>query len=312
MCTERSVSFLPGKKCAYRDYRECLNQLNALDMDEEQRNREKAFLEFEINEIQEAALISGEDEKLEDKYRKLSNARKIMESVRNVHSLTGYDRGAADMTGTALKEFSRISDYDKELAPLMETLTEIDSLLSDFSRDLSSYIDSLTFDEETFFETEKRLDLINGLKAKYGQTIEEILSYQEEQQEKLEKLQKFEENFQELKEKFASSEEVLEKASHELSVIRKEYSKQLDEKIIEGLKELNFPSLYQMEEIPVMQVNRSRDNKPVHVNVDMEGLLEKVSAQNFVPVIDDEKVFIGIITRRDVIHYLAKQCRSRE
>lgn len=225
---------------AYRDYRECLNQLNALDMDEEQRNREKAFLEFEINEIQEAALISGEDEKLEDKYRKLSNARKIMESVRNVHSLTGYDRGAADMTGTALKEFSRISDYDKELAPLMETLTEIDSLLSDFSRDLSSYIDSLTFDEETFFETEKRLDLINGLKAKYGQTIEEILSYQEEQQEKLEKLQKFEENFQELKEKFASSEEVLEKTSHELSVIRKEYSKQLDEKIIEGLKELNF------------------------------------------------------------------------
>ena len=85
-----------------------------------------------------------------------------------------------------------------------------------------------------------------------------------------------------------------------------------DGDVLWGLKELNFPSLYQMEEIPVMQVNRSRDNKPVHVNVDMEGLLEKVSAQNFVPVIDDEMVFIGIITRRDVIHYLAKQCRSRE
>ena len=70
--------------------------------------------------------------------------------------------------------------------------------------------------------------------------------------------------------------------------------------------------LWGLKEIPVMQVNRSRDNKPVHVNVDMEGLLEKVSAQNFVPVIDDEKIFIGIITRRDVIHYLAKQCRSRE
>ena len=78
-----------------------------------------------------------------------------------------------------------------------------------------------------------------------------------------------------------------------------------DGDVLWGLKKLNFPSLYQMEEIPVMQVNRSRDNKPVHVNVDMEGLLEKVSAQNFVPVIDDEKVFIGIITRRDVIHYLA-------
>ena len=85
-----------------------------------------------------------------------------------------------------------------------------------------------------------------------------------------------------------------------------------DGDVLWGLKKLNFPSLYQMEEIPVMQVNRSRDNKPVHVNVDMEGLLEKVSAQNFVPVIDDEKVFIGIITRRDVIHCLAKQCCSQE
>ena len=55
-----------------------------------------------------------------------------------------------------------------------------------------------------------------------------------------------------------------------------------DGDVLWGLKKLNFPSLYQMEEIPVMQVNRSRDNKPIHVDVDMEGLLEKVSAQNFV------------------------------
>ena len=66
------------------------------------------------------------------------------------------------------------------------------------------------------------------------------MSYQKEQQEKLEKLQKFEENFQFLKEKLVQSEKILEEASHELSEIRKEYSKQLDEKIIDGLKELNF------------------------------------------------------------------------
>ncbi len=225
---------------AYREYRNCMDQLKALDMDEEQRNREKAFLEFEINEIEEAALVPGEDETLEDRYRKLSNARRIMETAQMVHGMTGYEQGAADMTGNALKEFSRIVDYDKELAPLQEALGEIDSLLSDFCRDLSSYMDSLTFDEETFFETEKRLDLINSLKAKYGQTIPEILSYQKEQQEKLEKLQKFEENFQFLKEKLVQSEKILEEASHELSEIRKEYSKQLDEKIIDGLKELNF------------------------------------------------------------------------
>ena len=59
-----------------------------------------------------------------------------------------------------------------------------------------------------------------------------------------------------------------------------------------------------MEEISVMEMIRNRDNKPVHVNVDMEGLLDKVMHQNFVPVVDDDKVFIGIVTRKDVIQYL--------
>ena len=80
-----------------------------------------------------------------------------------------------------------------------------------------------------------------------------------------------------------------------------------DGDVLWGLKEKEFPSLREMEDISVMEIKRTRDNKPVHVNVDMEGLLEKVSVQNFVPVVDDEKVFIGIVTRRDVIHYLAGQ-----
>ena len=59
------------------------------------------------------------------------------------------------------------------------TLQEVDSLLNDFNRELSSYVEDLNFDDETFYETEKRLDLINNLKAKYGQSIEEIQKYGE-------------------------------------------------------------------------------------------------------------------------------------
>ncbi len=73
------------------------------------------------------------------------------------------------------------------------------------------------------------------------------------------------------------------------------------------LKKDNFPTLYEMEEISVMEVFRGRDNKAVHVNVDMEGLLDRVKAQNFVPVVDDEKVFIGIVTRKDAIQYLMSE-----
>lgn len=226
---------------AYREYKKCQAELAALDMDEEQKNREAAFLEFEIEEIEKAALSEGEDEELEKQYRKLANGRRIIESLQNVRSMTGYDgEGAGDTVGNALRELSRVTEFDDALASMEEMLGGVDSLLNDFNRELSSYMEDMVFDEETFYETERRLDLVNGLKAKYGQSIAGILAYQEKQQEKLEKLRRYDEIFRETSEKLQAAGEVLEKASHNLSEIRKEYSRQLEEKVIEALKDLNF------------------------------------------------------------------------
>lgn len=225
---------------AYRQYRKSLEELNSLDIDEEQRNREMAFLEFEVTEIENAALTAGEDEELEHQYKKLSNARKIMEVLQTVHTITGYENGAGDMTGTALREMAKVTQYDEELESLSQTLNEADSLLNDFHRELSSYLDDLVFDEETFYQVERRLDLINNLKAKYGQEISGILSYRDKQIEKLEKLRKYEEYFQAAKEKVQREEKKLEEASYELSKIRQEYKEQLEKKVVQGLKDLNF------------------------------------------------------------------------
>ena len=101
-------------------------------------------------------------------------------------------------------------------------------------------MDERTVDEEVCYETERRLDLLNGLKAKYGQSIGEILAYQDRQQKKLEKMEKFEEIFRQTQAELAQAQKILEKYSNELSEIRKEYSKQLEVKIMEGLKDLNF------------------------------------------------------------------------
>ena len=120
------------------------------------------------------------------------------------------------------------------------TLQEVDSLLNDFNRELSSYVEDLNFDDETFFETEKRLDLINNLKAKYGQSIEEIQKYGECQKQKLSDLDRYEELFQEARENLSKSQKKLEEVSYALSEIRQKYSKTLTDKIIEGLKDLNF------------------------------------------------------------------------
>ena len=227
---------------AYKEYSKCKTELNSMNMDEEQRNRELAFLEFEIKEIEKANLQPDEDEELERQYRKMSNAKLIVDSLQLVHNLTGYEskEGAGETVGEALKEFSHVTQYDSELAPMSETLTSVDGLLNDFNRELSAYLDDMTFDEGEFYETERRLDLINGLKAKYGRTIEDIFSYRKLQEEKLEKLHKYEENLQELKNHLKELKDILEERSDELSRIRKEYSKQLEEKIIQGLKDLNF------------------------------------------------------------------------
>ena len=91
-----------------------------------------------------------------------------------------------------------------------------------------------------FFETEKRLDLINNLKAKYGQSIEEIQKYAQHQQQKLEDIDRYEERFEEARQNLDKVSKKLEEVSNVLSEIRKEYSKTLTEKIIEGLKDLNF------------------------------------------------------------------------
>lgn len=73
------------------------------------------------------------------------------------------------------------------------------------------------------------------------------------------------------------------------------------------IKNNKFPSLKQMEDIPITSIHRHRDNEAINISLSMEELVDKITNQNFVPVVDDNDVFIGIITRKDVILYLANQ-----
>ncbi len=155
---------------AYHEYIRVKHELNEASLDMEQRARELSFLQYEAEEIEHAALTVGEDEELEMQYRRYANGKQIMGSIGQVYELTS-ENGAAQMTGHAVLEIAKISAYDEKVRQLEEQLTEIDNLLNDFNRELSGYLDDTDFDEERFYEMEKRLDLINGLKAKYGDTI---------------------------------------------------------------------------------------------------------------------------------------------
>ena len=80
--------------------------------------------------------------------------------------------------------------------------------------------------------------------------------------------------------------------------------------ILWEIKERDFPDLKEMENIKITQIPRKRDNKAVSIDESMENLLEKVKNQNFVPVVDDKNVFIGIVTRKDVILFLQEKVQT--
>lgn len=224
------------------DYRRWKEELEEQNTDEAVREREAKLLAFEIDEIEAAALNPEEDEQVEKKYRRLINAKKMKEVVYAVHALTGYEEegSAGPAIGHALRELKTLSAYDEESGPLIAQLTDIDDLLNDFNRAMAQYEDSLEFDEEEFAGLEERLNVLNHLKDKYGNTIEDVLKSQEEKQEALLKLENFEAYREELREKIEIREKEVLRLCGKLSKLRKNAALPLTGKLKEALVDLNF------------------------------------------------------------------------
>ena len=239
----------------YRSWKELKKQLSEAQMDEESRLREISLLEFETGEIERAELSEGEDEELERRYRRMTNARRLLEAAGNAYALTGYEEetGAGAVIGRAIRELQSVLSFDEELSALASQLSDVDGLLNDFNRELSDYLSSLEFDEEEFAETEERLNLLNYLKSRYGHTVEEILAYQQKQAERLATLQDYDRYLKELQERLGESEKRLQELCGKATEIRRAYAEKLCEKIKEHLIDLNFLNVeFEMsfEELP--------------------------------------------------------------
>ena len=229
-------------KESYQEYCRLKKELEESNSDSEERARELSFLTFEVEEIEEAALIPGEDEELEDVYKKLTHGRKIVDAVSEVSGLCGYESydSAGESVGKAFRTLCGVSVYDENLNGLCDQLGTIDSLLNDFARDLADYMDSFDFSEERLSQIEERLNLINKLKMKHGKTIEKILEVKAEKEERIEKLQNFDLYLEKLQSELAKAESQTEKLCAKISDIRKEAAAELSKKITEHLAELNF------------------------------------------------------------------------
>ena len=226
----------------YREYTANHNELAGMTEDASERIKRADYLSYEVKEIEEASLVPGEDEELEKLYQKMNNSREIREITEEVYGITGYDSSssAGNSFSRAVQRLRTLERLDKDADPLISQITDIDSLISDFNHALSEYINEADFDEETYSTTEKRLDLINSLKAKYGRTIDDILKSCDEMKAELEKLLGYDERVKELTEKDKVLYEKLEASSEKLSKARIKQAEVLCTNISAALAQLNF------------------------------------------------------------------------
>ncbi len=226
---------------AFHSFTEINKQLEKENAQEKDREKELAFLRFETEEIENAGLKVGEDEELEAAYKLMINGRKIAESVAEAYAYTGEGNSSASETlGHALRAMQQSVEYDEKARELYDQLAEVDALLSDFNHEMASYISSLEYSEEDFYQTENRLNEINHLKTKYGNTIEKILAYRQEKQERIALLEDYDHYIESLKARKKEEEAKLEEASQKLSSLRKKEADKFAKAVEERLWDLNF------------------------------------------------------------------------
>ncbi len=224
----------------YKEYKELLKKRDSFTMDEEQRMRELSFIEFEVNEIEEAELKIGEDEQLEQDYKLFSNQEKIANALAVCASSLNENGGANECVANAISAITPVASLDEELSNIYSSLMDLDTICSDVNRAISGYIDNISYNEEKSVSVLKRLDLINKLKMKHGKTVETILEKYSELQEKLNELRDYENAKKIVEKQIFEKENKLLELANSLTKIRKNAAMSLEKDIISVLASLNF------------------------------------------------------------------------
>lgn len=169
-----------------KDIQVGLNRLRKSDQEAEKR---KELLAFQVEEIELAGLEDGEEQILVERRNRLANAEKLAGLSQNILILLddapGHQPTVMDLVGQIVSSVEDLSKTDPGLAALNEKTGELSEGLFEVGKDLRAYLESLEFDPNELENVQDRLELIRGLQRKYGDTIPKIIAYQNQSQEEL-------------------------------------------------------------------------------------------------------------------------------
>ncbi len=253
---EKHIDFLDSfaqLDTLYDRYRDCFSQLiamrrelNSLNVDEAEKARQIDLLEYQINEIEQAELVPGEEEELADRRNMIRNAEKICLSLDEAHEQIagGEERtGALELIQNAAAELEEAARYVETLIPISSKLTEMGYELEDSLMGINDARLGMEYDPGELEEIEARLDLIYRLKRKYGGDIEEILQNLSLYKKQLEKITLSDEKKESLNQSYKEMLLQAKNLADQLSKERKAAARRFEKQVEGELSFLDMPSV---------------------------------------------------------------------
>ncbi len=227
----------------YAERREILKKLEVLSKNEQERMQRIDLLEYQVNELTEAALKLGEKDELTEQKTIIENAEKIAASVDESYSALYEENGAYDNISRAAAALGGIIGIDDKIDDITSKITDMQYLIEDYVHDLKSFGDSVEYDEAALNDIEERLDLITRITRKYGGSEEAALSYLKNASDELESLENSDEIISELNCRLKEIEAKTLCEAEKITAARNSAAKKLQAEIEASLSELDMPKV---------------------------------------------------------------------
>ena len=221
-------------------------EIQKLSMDESEKLRLVETLQYQIEEIRAANLVSGEEEQLKERRKVLQNAEKLSDALRMAdESLYGGDSsdGAAGLLSNAEHALSRVSTISADMQTLHQKISDLMYSVQDAADELRAMRDDLSYSEGELEEIEERLDAIHKLKRKYGASVEDVLAYLADSEQRLDEIEFASDRIETLKKREAELQKETIRQGEILREKRLSAAQAMESRICDELRQLDMPKI---------------------------------------------------------------------
>lgn len=221
-------------------------EIQKLSMDESEKLRLVETLTFQIEEIRAANLVSGEEEQLKERRKVLQNAEKLSDALRMAdEALYGGDSsdGAAGLLSNAEHALSRVSTISADMQTLYQKISDLMYSVQDAADELRAMRDDLSYSEGELEEIEERLDAIHKLKRKYGASVEDVLAYLADSEQRLDEIEFASDRIETLKKREAELQKETIRQGEILREKRLSAAQAMESRICDELRQLDMPKI---------------------------------------------------------------------